>query len=238
MRKMLVALTAVCCLAGCSATRLVTLPSHSELVQGPTIGETRTSEVGDTLTRTAKVTQIPAIHVNEEIIAKATGMAAGNRATIKPGLLIARYTDPAYTCYIAQEPIAYGNFMAHLTGEGGVCIGKSNPKNIVVIVIVPNGNAFYKPTKPIQFESTIFVDRSAPGFYQELIYNGRTGDVVRFLYREFANDLARPAFSQDVQYDLREGRTVGFKGARIEVLDATNVNITYRVLAHFPLPPQ
>jgi len=92
--------------------------------------------------------------------------------------------------------------------------------------------------KPINFENTTYIDRSAPGFYQELIYNGRTGDAVRFLYREFANDMARPAFSQDVQYDLREGSTVGFKGARIEVLDATNVNIKYRVLSHFPLPPQ
>ena len=95
------------------------------------------------------MTQIPAIHVKDEVLAKGTGMAAGNRATIKPGLLVARYTDPAHTCYIAQEPISFGNFMAHLTGEGGVCIGKSNSKNIVVIVVAPNGNAFYEPTTEV-----------------------------------------------------------------------------------------
>jgi hypothetical protein len=47
----------------------------------------------------------------------------------------------------------------------------------------------------------------------------------------------RSAFSQDVQYDLGEGKVVGFKSAGIEIIDATNTAITYRVLAHFPAPP-
>jgi len=234
MRRALLACAAIFCLGGCSSTTLTTIPSHFELIQEPIIGEIRTGEIGDTLTRTAKVTRISAIHVSEEITAK----ASGNRATIKPGLLIARYTDPERTCYMAQESIVVGNFMARAAAEGGVCIAKANSKSTEVIAITGGINRFYKPTKPIQFESTTYIDRSAPGFYQELIYNGRTGDTLRFLYREFANDMARPAFSQDVQYDLRESSTVGFKGARLEVLDATNVNIKYRVLAHFPLPPQ
>jgi hypothetical protein len=165
-------------------------------------------------------------------------MAAGNRATIKAGVLVFRYTDSAHDCYISQEPVAWGNFMARGSAEGGVCVGTSNPKSIKVIMIEPIGNAFYQPTKPITFEKTTYVDRSAPGFYQEIIYNGRAGDLVRFLYREFSNEVARPAFTQDVQYDLREGSTVGFKGARIEILEATNVSIKYRVMAHFPLPPK
>ena len=49
-------------------------------------------------------------------------------------------------------------------------------------------------------------------------------------------EAARPAFNQDVQYDLSEGKTIGFKGARVEIVEATNTNIRYRVLAHFPPP--
>ena len=39
-------------------------------------------------------------------------------------------------------------------------------------------------------------------FTQELIYNGRVGDDVKFVYREYSNDMARSAFSQQAQYDL------------------------------------
>jgi hypothetical protein len=69
------------------------------------------------------------------------------------------------------------------------------------------------------------------------VYNGRAGNVAKFLYREFVSESARPAFTQDVQYDLGEGKVVGFKSARIEIIDATNTAITYRVLAHFSAPP-
>ena len=37
--------------------------------------------------------------------------------------------------------------------------------------------------------------------------------------------MARPAFDQEVTYDLREGSMIGFKGARVEILEATNMNV-------------
>jgi hypothetical protein len=55
-----------------------------------------------------------------------------------------------------------------------------------------------------------------------------------YLYREYARDTARPAFSQEVEYDLSEGNVIGFKGARVEVLEATNFFTRYKVLVHFP----
>ena len=44
--------------------------------------------------------------------------------------------------------------------------------------------------------------------------------------------MARPAFTQELKYDLGEGKVIGFKGARFEVLSATNVGIRYKVLRH------
>jgi hypothetical protein len=67
-----------------------------------------------------------------------------------------------------------------------------------------------------------------------LIYNGRIGDKINVGYREFSNSLARPAFNNDVEYDLSASRTIGYKGAQIEVIDANNNSITYRVLRTFP----
>lgn len=70
-------------------------------------------------------------------------------------------------------------------------------------------------------------------FKQEFIYNGKVGNSIKFIYREFSNDLARPSFTQDIQYDLNESTLVGFKGLKIEILSATNTLIKYKVLSHF-----
>jgi hypothetical protein len=68
---------------------------------------------------------------------------------------------------------------------------------------------------------------------QEFIYNGRVGTALKFIYREYVDDYARPAFSQDLQYDLAESKVIGFRGLRIEVMSATNTNIEYKVLSYF-----
>jgi hypothetical protein len=77
------------------------------------------------------------------------------------------------------------------------------------------------------------LDESQPNFVQELIYGGRVGSQVKFLYREYTNDRVRAGFSQEVQYDLGDGATIGFKGVRIEIKAATNTKITYRLLRSF-----
>ena len=43
------------------------------------------------------------------------------------------------------------------------------------------------------------------------------------------------AFTQEIQYDLDEGSEIGFKGARLTVLNTTNRSITYEVSKHFDL---
>lgn len=68
---------------------------------------------------------------------------------------------------------------------------------------------------------------------QTLIYSGRIGNRITLGYREFSNDMARPAFNNDVTYDLDESKILGYKGARIEVLNASNTELTYKVLADF-----
>jgi len=44
----------------------------------------------------------------------------------------------------------------------------------------------------------------------------------------------RQPFSQEVLYDLSEGNIIGFKGARIEIIEATNFNLKYKVIKSFP----
>src|SRR5690606_13439745 len=74
---------------------------------------------------------------------------------------------------------------------------------------------------------------SEHSFQQTLIYSGKVGNKINISYREFSGSLARPAFNNDVEYDLNESKQIGYKGALLEVIDANNQNITYKVLRNF-----
>jgi hypothetical protein len=70
-------------------------------------------------------------------------------------------------------------------------------------------------------------------FQQTLIYSGRVGNKINIGYREFSSNIARPAFNNDVEYDLTESQTIGYRGAEIEILEANNQYIRYRVIRNF-----
>ncbi|WP_417489433.1 hypothetical protein [Maricaulis sp.] len=70
-------------------------------------------------------------------------------------------------------------------------------------------------------------------FQQTLLYSGRVGDRIRIAYRESSGNRARPAFSNDVEYDLSDSMVIGYRGAQIEIVNADNTSITYRVISNF-----
>lgn len=74
---------------------------------------------------------------------------------------------------------------------------------------------------------------TADTFQQTLIYNGKVGSKINIGYREFSGNLARPAFSNEVEYDLSESKTFGYKNALVEVIEATNQYIKYIVRHNF-----
>lgn len=69
---------------------------------------------------------------------------------------------------------------------------------------------------------------------QQLIeYNGKSGNILNFTYREFSEGYARSPFTTNFTMDLSEGDIIGYKGARIKVKKATNNKITYSVIQNF-----
>lgn len=220
--------------AGCSSSSS-SLPRFSgspQLVQEPALGEERTAEVGDTLVNTARLVKIPAIYVLEPITERTKRNP--HEILLPAGTFRARYQNERETCYVPPKPVMVDSDDETSDDEMVVCV---SPTGDAKVVTTHDAASLFPLSRPIRFERTTVIDLNAPSFEQELLYNGRAGNVVKFLYREFINKNARPAFTQDVQYDLNEGKTVGFKSARIEIIDATNLSITYRVLAHFPPPP-
>lgn len=83
-----------------------------------------------------------------------------------------------------------------------------------------------KTEKGMLKHTPIFIKGS---FKRELVYNGKSQTTVKLSYREYMDNMIRPAFSQDLSYDLSEGNVIGFKGMKIEVLEATNSLIRFIV---------
>jgi hypothetical protein len=76
-------------------------------------------------------------------------------------------------------------------------------------------------------------DKCSSCFRKEFIFNGKSENNLKFIYREYSDNMLRPAFTQELQYDLRDGNIIGFKGLRIEVINANNTSIRYKIIKYF-----
>lgn len=79
---------------------------------------------------------------------------------------------------------------------------------------------------------------SRAGNIQRVIeYTGRSDNRLMVSYKEYnvTKDgvFIRPAFTQDFMFDLSQGPEIGLKGARIRIIEASNIGIAFEVLKHF-----
>lgn len=69
-----------------------------------------------------------------------------------------------------------------------------------------------------------------PGMMYELIYSGKNDISLNTTYKEYTeNDLARPAFFQNLTYQTN-AKQIRFKDFAIQIHNVTNERITYTVL--------
>lgn len=117
----------------------------------------------------------------------------------------------------------------------GVAVNKKDNSLIEPFVSQVGYSIFpMKKVDGFKTKPDIFIDNNCSNcFKQEFIFNGKVGNNLKFVYREFINDMARPAFNQDLQYDLNESNIVGFKGLRLEIIKTTNTSVEYKILSSF-----
>ncbi len=154
---------------------------------------------------------------------------------IEPGRLVAREDDDRFTYYFSDS-ISFRDPYTGTTSRasGGICISKTDPGT--VRAFITSGPCGIQPDQWPRVSPTFIVDVNATNFRNELIYGGRSGPVLRFVYREFLADQRSPSLSMEFQIDLADGPMFGFRGARIEVIEATNLSLRYRVIRSFPDP--
>lgn len=130
--------------------------------------------------------------------------------------------------FCSPTPILYnifGNPAQH------VCFfDRNNDKRFEAVIPALADNWGDKPIPPVSYELTQ-INSSGKGFKYELLYNGVSGSTLNITYREFVDQMARPAFQQDLTYTLSStGPTdIAFRGARITVYKADNSTVRFVV---------
>lgn len=192
-------------------------------ISEPPLNTTQTTNVGDVLLRQCKYKEHDALYLPTKAdVSWAYSLLAGYY--LKHG------EDESGEYYLpAKGDDAGGVDKAVLADPWKSVMAKKDGKTLCVVTVF---NATSCDDK-VSFEHTKKAMLTIDSFQQTLIYSGKVGNKINIGYRESSGNLARPAFNNNVEYDLSESTIIGYKGAQLEVIEATNQHIKYRVIRNF-----
>ena len=188
----------------------------------PPLNTVSTAQVGKVILHQGEVYQRAAIHLSEEI-----EFGEDGAYVLTPGFYFRVGESDGWGTYVPVEgpdagrvrkaPGAITLQSAFLYSNDGTEIG-----------LITN---FYQAVtaKAKGITRTTQTAYSNDSIQRSLVYGGREGNKVKLSYREIWMNITRPSELQFVEYDLSESKVVESNGARIEVIDATNSMIRYRV---------
>lgn len=210
--------------AGCVAAPPPQLTSERRVGEEPVPGQTARRSVGETIYtiydyRTAERPRLVEGYGRQYLLGQIL-IPAGTALTARPK------RDGGFEHCTSQQTY---------TGPGGpsiVCF--SGPSDLGYYTHVRVPPLKYGSWTPMERQVQYQVDdvMLGEGRKVELLYQGLANDVVRLLYREYVENLIRPAFQQELTYTLSaEGPTeIQFQTLKIEVTSADNNGLNYRVL--------
>ena len=217
MKNLISVLVTLVMLSGCASVKYNGATTNHRNVSYPTVGEVTTAYIGDRLVEKGQIYEVSYLRVRKSI--------EGVLYTIPEGDYDQLGHDESNYYYsatgVTKSVLAYP-FKA-----------LAQPRNSVseICVVTTWGATNCYDGK---IERSMRSKASQDSFQQTLLYSGRVGNKINVSYREFSSSMARPAFNNDVEYDLDDSNIIGYKGALIEVLDADNQSITYKLIKNFP----
>lgn len=215
-------LVAVTLLSACAAP-IYNYQPKSIAISEPSLDSVNTVHVGDVMLRQGRYREHDAIFVSSQA-------KAGWAYTLHPGYYLKQGEDDSAEFFFPGGGDEGGRVEKSWIADPYKSVMTKKDSNDLCMVTVFNAYAcsenqpYERRKKPIL---------SQDSFQQTLIYSGRVGNKINIGYREFSNSMARPAFNNNVEYDLAESRVIAYKGAQLEIIEATNQAIKYKVLRNF-----
>lgn len=214
--SLLTALAATSLAVGCASIQRIS-PTPT-VISNYTVGDTRSAGIGDPIFDVQSAVKIP------EYVAL---------SSYDPGKM--RFFRAAPKIAEGTRYRAYGRL-----DDGSIVLRSKRDSLGPMLVITPDGKALglydgkkgYRGgdwTDSLRFRLEESLAGQEGAFRAQMIYSGLDGNTVRAAYREFSGDFIRPAFTQELQYNLAQDSTIAYKSIKIQVMKATNSQIQYRV---------
>ncbi|MBB3122279.1 hypothetical protein [Pseudoduganella violacea] len=203
---------------------------RDEVVSLPTEGARSEVEVGQSMVSTALRSTTPAIETKMDIVHKSERMGL-NSVTFRAGKFYLSGENREGKFYRSSNEVLLSRATTSRVVGGLFIPNQTNNPTKVYWFPHPNSRNPDADDHPsIDYKATTVERWGSTSFKRELVYSGVSQNTISILYREFKDDMARPAFSQELKYDLAQGRSIGYRGARFEIERATNISITFKVL--------
>ncbi len=216
MRFVFLLVLALSILGGCTTVQYNGGQRAVTDVSYPPVGTVATASVGDHLLKKGFIAEEGVLAVLQSTAGFAYQIPNGKYRQIGDDSTTDFYNATGVTKSMLTDPIQ------------ALAVNK-HPGAQICVVTVFGGKACYDA----EYERQLQISERGNSFQQTLIYSGRVGNKINVGYREFSSSTARPAFNNDVEYDLNASTTIGYKGASLEIINADNSSVTYKVLSNF-----
>lgn len=223
MKGFLLILPTTMFLVGC-ATPLTNYQPQVKMISEPPTGSINTAQIGDKMLMQGNI-------VEREALYFPATQKTSFQHTIQQGYFPKQGDSDEYIQYSISNESGAGKVIDGVLSDPTQAITLRKADNAICMFTIYNMNVDCKTG--LNFEKKNWSTASANSFQQTLIYSGKVGNKINVGYREFSSDLARPAFNNEVEYDLKESSQIGYKGALLDVVDANNQMIKYKVIRNF-----
>jgi len=192
----------------------------------PPLNTVAIAHVGDTILQQGESYQRAAIHLKDEISFGDDGAWA-----LTPGYYFRTGESIGWETYAPADGPDAGSVRkapGAITLQGSFHFSNDGE----TIGVITN---FYQAvnTKARYVTRTTRPAWSSDSLQRLLVYGGKSGTSIKLGYREIWKNITMPSRDVFIEFDLADSRVVEFKGARIEVIEADNNVIRYRVTRAF-----
>lgn len=224
-------------------TKYTLLKRTSKYIENPKIYQDKTLRNGASIIYLPALNSIQTKEVGESIFKKINEFRF-NTSTVKINQTVSGFTLNEYGEGKNNFNISFTSNYKLLEWpennykticENNICLVDTNNTGYFTHSAMKEMSQLFPLDKSIKYFESQDVSYNEDSFKYEVLYQGKIANKIKISFREFNNDMVRPAFTQDIEYELESNKPtiIGFKGLRIEVIKATNQNITYSVIKDY-----
>ena len=192
----------------------------------PPLSRESTAQLGEVMLQQGHVYPRAAIHLSEEIQFGKDGEYA-----LTPGYYVRSGEGIRWETYVPGDGAEAGKVkkaQGAITLQGAFLYSNDDQ----TIALITN---FYQAvnSEAKGVTRTTRPSLSVHHLQRSVVYGGKEGTQIKLAYRETLKNITRPAGDVYIEFDLADSNVVEIKGARIEILEATQQSIRYRITRSF-----